>query len=159
MKSVKLKVNNASGMATLAHPFAKPGRAEGSPVAIKEIVEIPDDVHVAKVLKLFDRTTDVTYLRQERFVFHYSELGEGVILMDKHKGPSAASEAWASLASSGVDAVAEEAVASKDPAKINAARQRLFEERRHFVREGDAMPFAGRRVLEKQIADAGALLK
>ena len=87
MKTVLLKDNHITGNTTLAHPLAKPGRQSDS-VSVKEVRSVPDDFPLAELVALWNRTCDMTWLGKGgdpmtagRFVFDFSELGEGKILL------------------------------------------------------------------------------
>ena len=86
MNTVLLKDNHSTGSTTLANPFAKPGQ-QNPEVTVKEIRNVPDDVPPLRVAQLWNRTCDMTWLGKGgdpmsagRFVFDFSELGEGRIL-------------------------------------------------------------------------------
>ena len=87
MKTVRLKDNHQTGQTTIAHPFAKPGKQNDS-ISVKEIKNVPDDFPIASLCQLWNRTCDMTWLGKGgdpmsagRFVFDFSELGEGKILL------------------------------------------------------------------------------
>lgn len=67
---------------TLAHPLAEPGDNRDASVQIRRIVNIPDDIPAHEVIRLFERTCDVTWLggKPGRLEFDFSELGEGRII-------------------------------------------------------------------------------
>ncbi|MEN6406670.1 MAG: hypothetical protein ABFC77_09375 [Thermoguttaceae bacterium] len=86
MKIVLLKDNHTTGSTTLAHPLAKPGQ-QNSTVTVKEIRNVPDEIPPSRVAQLWNRTCDMTWLGKGgdpmsagRFVFDFSELGEGLII-------------------------------------------------------------------------------
>ncbi len=83
--TILLKDNHETGSTTLAHPQAKPGK-QNETVSVKEIRNVPDGFPTWKLLQLWNRTCDCTWLGKEdpmadgRFVFDFSELGEGKII-------------------------------------------------------------------------------
>lgn len=81
MKTMKFKF--ANGAMSPQHPSAKLGHDKRYTLT-QEVVEIPDDVLMATVLKLFSRTCDITWLTNGpgngRHSFKFSELGEGRII-------------------------------------------------------------------------------
>jgi hypothetical protein len=77
-----------TGATTLAHPLAKPGR-QSDTVSVKEIRNVPADIAPARLCQLWNRTCDMTWLgtgkdamKSGRFVFDFSELGEGNIILE-----------------------------------------------------------------------------
>jgi len=86
MRTILVKDNHQTGATTLAHPLAKPGK-QNETVSVKEIRNVPDDFPLGKLLVLWNRTCDCTWLGKEkdpmaggRFTFEFAELGEGKII-------------------------------------------------------------------------------
>ena len=83
MKSLKVKTVCAGNQArtTLAHPGSSVGDYCAASLQVREVRNIPDHVTSAEVVRLFEGTTDISYLYgAPRLVFDYSELGLGRIL-------------------------------------------------------------------------------
>lgn len=79
MRTIKVKTTEASGgQCTLQHPGAPLGNC--GRVISYQITEIPDNVGTPEVVKLFNETTDLTWLGNPRHAFRFSELGVGKII-------------------------------------------------------------------------------
>ena len=81
MRTIKVKTTEVSGgQCTLQHPGAPLGNF--GKVISYQITEIPDNVGTPGVIKLFNETTDLTWLggRNPQYVFRFSELGVGKII-------------------------------------------------------------------------------
>lgn len=67
---------------SLAPPTAEPGDNHDKSIQIRRIVNIPAEVDINTVIRVFERTTDITGLggKKQRLEFDWSELGEGKII-------------------------------------------------------------------------------
>jgi len=85
--NILIKDNHITGSCSLAHPLAKPGK-QNENVSVKQITNVPEGFPTHKLLILWSSTCDCTWLKKSgdpmsagRFVFDFSELGEGKILL------------------------------------------------------------------------------
>jgi hypothetical protein len=84
-RSIKIKFSVHTGAHTLASPLATPGCNGDASIQIVQITDIPEGVADKDVMKLWEGTTNITWLghlseHDGRHVFGYSELGLGLII-------------------------------------------------------------------------------
>jgi hypothetical protein len=82
MRTVKVRCLPEGMRSTLVHPSTPLGVGE---CPVQEIQNVPDEVTNAELIRLWDRTADLTWLSRRghgRLSFDYSELGVGKIIRD-----------------------------------------------------------------------------
>lgn len=84
--TILIKDNHTTGLSTLAHPDARPGKISDA-ITVKAIHSVPEVYPLPKLLDLWSQTCDLTWLNKPgdpmsigRFEFDFAELGFGKII-------------------------------------------------------------------------------
>ena len=86
MKTITVKTictnSGALPTTTLADPDSPLGNFRGASLQVRRITDIPDEVSTAEVIRVFERTVDLTWLggQADRNMFGWAELGEGKVI-------------------------------------------------------------------------------